>query len=406
MKKFVQTFILAQQPSGYYVLNSIFRYLKYDLDEEETVAETGIEEASETTHTLENSATSQIAKGEDAVVEPASLEQEDKTATPAEESLPVAQVDEKLEAAIESVSKPATEEGPSTNGAAITENKSQSAEAVEVPIPAEETLDAEGDSKMVEAQADAEKPEVPQDPVPTPTETEPAPVETPTPAPAPAAKAQTPAAPAKPMSWASRAAAAAASAPKPAVPQVKPAVPAVQPRASPAAATAKAPAAAPAPQQQAPVAPMVAPASENKENDEPKREGWQSVGENTKKQNRTPQAAAPQSQEKEGCLGYLRNVIESVQADELKAVMSKFGKVAYLDINRAKVSDSFASSSCFILLTLSRTAVSLSSKSQPVTKLLSKPIQSRLVILRSTSSLADQSRLASTTVHNNSIEAV
>ncbi|KAG0056189.1 hypothetical protein BGZ83_006098 [Gryganskiella cystojenkinii] len=34
-QKFVQTFFLAEQPKGYYVLNDIFRYLKEDLDDEE-----------------------------------------------------------------------------------------------------------------------------------------------------------------------------------------------------------------------------------------------------------------------------------------------------------------------------------------------------------------------------------
>jgi hypothetical protein len=42
-RKFSETFVLAEQPNGYYVLNDIFRYLKEDIDcdfsEEETVIE-------------------------------------------------------------------------------------------------------------------------------------------------------------------------------------------------------------------------------------------------------------------------------------------------------------------------------------------------------------------------------
>ncbi|KAK8869873.1 hypothetical protein IAR55_000441 [Kwoniella newhampshirensis] len=38
-RKFTQTFFLAEQPNGYFVLNDIFRYLKEDVDEDEEVEE-------------------------------------------------------------------------------------------------------------------------------------------------------------------------------------------------------------------------------------------------------------------------------------------------------------------------------------------------------------------------------
>jgi len=34
-KKFVQTFFLAEQPNGYFVLNDIFRFLKEDVESDE-----------------------------------------------------------------------------------------------------------------------------------------------------------------------------------------------------------------------------------------------------------------------------------------------------------------------------------------------------------------------------------
>src|ERR1700712_2455358 len=34
LKKFVQTFVLAQQPTGYFVLNDIFRYINEEGEEE------------------------------------------------------------------------------------------------------------------------------------------------------------------------------------------------------------------------------------------------------------------------------------------------------------------------------------------------------------------------------------
>ncbi|KAJ3225797.1 hypothetical protein HK099_006195 [Clydaea vesicula] len=49
--KFAQTFFLAEQPSGYYVLNDIFRYLKEDIDNE-------YEESADPTHDTSNDAAS------------------------------------------------------------------------------------------------------------------------------------------------------------------------------------------------------------------------------------------------------------------------------------------------------------------------------------------------------------
>src|ERR1700712_4127425 len=39
LKKFVQTFVLAQQPTGYFVLNDIFRYINEEGDEEPVEAQ-------------------------------------------------------------------------------------------------------------------------------------------------------------------------------------------------------------------------------------------------------------------------------------------------------------------------------------------------------------------------------
>lgn len=38
-KKFVQTFVLAQQPTGYFVLNDIFRYINEDVEEDQVAEE-------------------------------------------------------------------------------------------------------------------------------------------------------------------------------------------------------------------------------------------------------------------------------------------------------------------------------------------------------------------------------
>ncbi len=49
-RKFVQTFVLAEQPKGYFVLNDIFRYI---LEDEEEEMEDGEVPGEEGTYTLE-----------------------------------------------------------------------------------------------------------------------------------------------------------------------------------------------------------------------------------------------------------------------------------------------------------------------------------------------------------------
>lgn len=280
LKKFVQTFILAEQPSGYFVLNDIFRYIKEEEDEEV------VEEAPP-------------------AEEPVEMPKQEEAAPT--EPLDAVVVDQKLEQTIEEAKPEATEE-PKANG--VAEPVAEEPKEEEAPTP-------EAVEKEIAAEASAEV-EKPQDPVPTPAAV--------TRAPSAAKVPAVPAAPPKAMSWANRAAAAAAaSAPKPAVPQVKPASPATttQARAPPAATPT--PAAATTPD-----------VKDDKENQNPlaKSDGWQTAGNDAKRQNRP---AAAQPQEKEGTMGYIRNVTEGVNADELKAAISKFGEVTYFDINRQKV---------------------------------------------------------------------
>ncbi|KAJ4304180.1 hypothetical protein N0V88_001792 [Collariella sp. IMI 366227] len=141
-KKFVQTFVLAQQPSGYFVLNDILRYM--DDDVEETAAE-------EPTATLEA---------------PAPVEAETKSETPAPEEveeketapLDTAAVTEKLEEA--AVEPPAAEEAPAA------ESPAAEPAAEEEVAPVEETPVEADVEKTVEeiAEEEVKKPEEPKDP--------------------------------------------------------------------------------------------------------------------------------------------------------------------------------------------------------------------------------------------------
>ena len=300
LKKFVQTFVLAQQPTGYFVLNDIFRYIN----------EEGEEEPADAGGSHDESAAGPLM--EDVEMPKAQPAAEELSAVTLDET----KVDKELVDTIET--EPAAADAPVTNG--ISEAV---AEAEAAPIAGAETEEPVVAPVVAEKAVQEEKqPETPAEPAPTPSSaSRPSSSK-------PAAPAQQ-AAPAKPLTWASRAAAAAGP-PKPAVPVVAPktSTPPAQARAPPAAQPAK-----PAPSQ---AAPAPAAAEKDKENNGPSG-GWQNVGsDHTKRQNRPQSISAPI--EKEGTMGYVRNVTEKVPTEDLRTALSSFGQLIYFDINRSKAS--------------------------------------------------------------------
>ncbi|QSZ35571.1 hypothetical protein DSL72_008441 [Monilinia vaccinii-corymbosi] len=301
-KKFVQTFVLAQQPTGYFVLNDIFRYIN----------EEGEEEQGEAPEVKEESAPAPLVDDVEMPAAPAAAEE---PAAP-EATLDADVVDKKLEETI--VAEPATAE-PTTNGDSAEAATEAAEEKPEEPKVEERTPTPEEIEKAVDEELKA--PEKPKDPVPTPelsrqpSAVKPAPVQ--------------PATPAKPMSWAARIAASAGSAPKPAVPVVQPKA------AAPAAPKPAAPAAQPAKQPTTPATTAATPAAEKKDNSPTGSAGWQTAGGDAKRQNR-PQSISQQPAEDKGTLGYVRNVNASVKDEELRSALSSFGELIYFDINRSK----------------------------------------------------------------------
>ncbi|EKD20871.1 uncharacterized protein L3040_000973 [Drepanopeziza brunnea f. sp. 'multigermtubi'] len=290
LKKFVQTFVLAQQPTGYFVLNDIFRYIN---DE-------GEEEPAE--NAQEESAGPLV---EDVEMPKAQATTEESTA-PLDPEL----VDKKLEEVVAEPKK--VEEAPATNGTPVPEVQATPVAAPkveEVPTP---------EVAVKEIEEEIKEPEKPKDPLPSPAITR-APSAT-----KPAAPTQ-PTGPPKPLSWASRAAAAVGSAPKPVVPVVAPktSTPPSQARAAP-------PAAKPVQAQ----APTPAPAEKEKENGA--NAGWQNVGDHAKRQNRPQSVSAGPPEKDPGTMGYVRNVTEKVQTEELRAALGSFGQLIYFDVNRGK----------------------------------------------------------------------
>lgn len=308
-KKFVQTFVLAQQPAGYFLLNDILRYVN---EGEEETTEGATEETAPT-------ADVEMPQEPSAEAEPEKVEVEEaQEESPA--PLDTEAVDKKLEdttvAAKDSASVSAVET-PAESVQAVTEapSKPEEAETVSTPEKAEAEIAAE----------EVKQPDVPKEPSPTPA---PAPAAAPAPARTPAPEPEKPKEPPKPMTWASRIAAAAGPV-KPVVPLPPKAAAAAapaQPRsAAPAAATAATPA-----QTSASAQSTETPApSGNKEANE-----WRTAGADSKRQNR--QSTAPPT-EKEGTLAYVKFVTDKVKDDELRSALGSYGELVYFDINRSKV---------------------------------------------------------------------
>ncbi|KAJ5906309.1 Nuclear transport factor 2 Eukaryote [Penicillium subrubescens] len=292
-RKFTQTFVLAEQPNGYYVLNDIFRYLVEEVEEDESVTEEVTPSVTESAEVVETAPAVEEAQVTDEAV--------------------ASKVDEKLEEVNGETEQP-EEVAPKTNGAPVEE-------VDEAPVP------------VVEPEAlKEEKPQAPE-PSPAPEQKE-VPAEKKTAAPAAPVAAPAAPIPAVPKTWASIASkvgaakAAAAAAAAPAAPAATtPAVPAP----TPAAAAPKA-AAAPAPTtDSAATTPRAAvtPAPAEKDAASTDGAGWQTAGADHKK----TQSRAGEDQVVQG---YMKNVNEKVDAGLLKQTLTRFGKLKYFDVNRPK----------------------------------------------------------------------
>ncbi|KAH9478430.1 Putative G3BP-like protein [Psilocybe cubensis] len=311
-RKFVQTFFLAEQPNGYFVLNDIFRFLK-----EETVE--GDEFEDEYEPASEPATPAQPAHVPEpvhepireptpppAVVEPAPVEP-----TPVEEPAPV-----------EAVAEPPTTQTPTP----APEQQQPPAAAAAAPQPnGIHTPEAEKPAPVVTEPSPAPTPAPQQQPAPAPTPAAPAPA--PTPAAAPAAPVQParpappvaaapppqPAAPAVPRSWASL----AASNPK------KWGAAVAQESRGTTETLSTQPSSAPAPKAPAPAAsPAQRPQSQ--------QQGQQANG-----RHEHPAYLAVQSVNTAQC--FVKGVTEPVSQAALQTTLSsRFGPIKELEIVRAK----------------------------------------------------------------------
>ena len=304
-RKFVQTFVLAEQPNGYFVLNDIFRYISEDEDEE-----------------VEN----EVAPDAESA-SMAAPETQPKTLTsfddPVMQEQDAMQVDQKLE---EQVPEAVTEDMPSepatTNGMSVPEADEPQPVEDRPTSPMELTRDT-NDVQEAEAElaATIEEPEEPKDPEPTPMASPPKLSK------AILAQASTPAAPPKPAApktWANLVAAKTAT---PAIPSSSIPSPAPsQPKAAPPATAAPPNTSPPSPpNDNTPSQPPQSPGA-----------GWQTAGQDNAKRQVRQQSISGVG-DKENVLGYVKNVTERVDASLLKSTLLSYGKLAYFDVSRQKV---------------------------------------------------------------------
>lgn len=281
-RKFVQTFVLAKQPSGYFVLNDMLRYIDEENDTEAEEAEEAEEESA-----------APASEAPETVPEPV---------------VEAAPVEKKL---ISEVAEKATANGKHTEA-------EPKVEAPAAPV-------AESVVEEV-AEEETKEEEKPKEPAPTPAKVE-------TPAPEPTG-------PPKPMTWASRAAAAAG--PRPVVPLPKTATPpAANQSRAPAPAAAAAPAPTPAANATSSATATPAAATPAAAEAAPKEiSGWQTAGADSKRQNK-PQSTSAGTAEREGTMGYVKYVTDRVQDADLRAALAAHGELSYFDINRQKVCHEF-----------------------------------------------------------------
>ncbi|KAF2155853.1 hypothetical protein K461DRAFT_274889 [Myriangium duriaei CBS 260.36] len=323
-KKFVQTFILAGQTNGYFVLNDIFRYL---IDEEEAEEEAPTQETpmpqstglQEPAPTASGDSTNETLTSSD-------------NPTEVEQSAQI--VDKELKEKASSSTDAVSPAVPAVNGVSNTTASSSAT--------TDEPTDAAIPEAGVTASSSTLEPEKPKDPSPTPSVSPPKkaaqPAQSTTPAQPAAASANagTPASaptkPAAPKTWANLLAASNRVA-TPAIPsQANASQTSNQTSNQPKALTA-------APSTQAPAQTPVNVAAEEPSPRDPSPAGsqqdeWTSVGDNRRQQGRTQ--ANTNAQEGPQHRAYIKNVHDSMDTKQLKSTLEKFGELAYFDISRQK----------------------------------------------------------------------
>lgn len=314
-RKFVQTFVLAEQPNGYFVLNDIFRYINED-EEEEPDSEEPTENESSAQPAAEAESTINTEPGDSS-----------------KHQVDAAQVEKKLEEEVlieNSVSDNDTTE-PEVLNDEVTDENSEVIEAEDAPVAAVSAVE-EADEEEIEVSQDASdaavaasnevQPEKPKDPDPTPVASPPAPAKaTPAQAPSPAVAPK----PAAPKTWANLLVAANRVAP-----------PAIPNQANSASSAPSISTAIRSTANRSVTPPVLSGEDTPGRPQQNGNSGWQTAGpENGKRQGR--QQSISSGVDKDNVLGYVKNVTERVDASLLRNALLQYGKLVYFDVSRQKV---------------------------------------------------------------------
>jgi len=308
-RKFSQTFFLAEQINGYYVLNDIFRYLKDDDDIEEGDEYEHVEEVMAEVEEAVAVATDEIIDEiqEMGIKGSSSVEIE----TAGGDKIKVEETVE-LEPAAAAEPEPTVEETPAPiNGSEEATNGTEEA----APAPEEEKKAEEAEEAQEAEEAEPEAPA--EERAPTPVIEEKPMKATPPPPPAPVV-------PSPPKTWAKL----VAGGPKPAIPATRPAAasaPSVPPvTAAPVQTSAPAAAAAAAPSAPAAPATPVTPTTPSGGSQ------WQTADNKRHSRiNANAGAAATGGQTQ----AYIKNVTDE---EALRKTLTKYGNVK-IDMNKPKV---------------------------------------------------------------------
>lgn len=310
-RKFVQTFVLAEQPNGYFVLNDIFRYINEDEEEEPLIEDVAGNPVVAAEPEVETSGLTTSADNIDSEHD-------------------LGKSTEKLEEQLQSDTSISDEKetDPGTPNGAVVNDSAETVQAEDVPDISVTASEKEDEAPQEEAPEQAStteetEPETPQEPEPASVASPPSPKVTPVHASPPAVP---PSKPAAPKTWANLVAAhrvVSPAVPNQAPVHATPPVPA-QPKAIPP-----------------PVARSITPPNSSGEDTQTRNPpngnaGWQMAGNDYGKRQGRQQSVSG-NPEKDTVLGYIKNVTDRVDASLLKTALLEHGKLVYFDVSRQKV---------------------------------------------------------------------
>ena len=308
-RKFVQTFVLAEQPNGYFVLNDIFRYINEEEDDE--VENQTLAEPEHLDNAIPEAEPKTLTGSDDKAAQQQDVELLGKKL---EENIPGWKIEEPQEPTTSSNGKATSEAGVEEDAATDSGNlhegdvdtvlgKTQPTTEIE-DIPAEK----------------------PKDPEPTPVATPSKPAAataTPEPVSMPTSASKV----AAPKTWANMVASRVPSIPAPSNTSVAPSQSSSQTKPSQPVA--------------APVLALSTPSTDDTTSQAlpSPGAGWQTAGQDNVRRQARQQANSVSggAGEKGNILGYVKNVTDKVDAAELRNTLNQYGKLEYFDVSRQKV---------------------------------------------------------------------